>query len=157
MKTNKNFIERLNGVNFGKRALLLSIIAACISLLVKVFVVPFIQHKYNNSFFIALKFWINLIENIAILNVLLFFVCLIFFKAKIGNKILYYMQSRDTTYNKDKWIGTWLNSIIISIIIIGITTYVYYTLFKNWWQYLFFLLLLCLPFVIKNKLQIFKK
>jgi hypothetical protein len=67
------------------------------------------------------------------------------------------MQLKDTTYFKDKWIGWWLKSILFSMLIIGITTFVTNTLFKSWFSYLFFIAIVCLPFFLKKKLNQLQK
>jgi hypothetical protein len=154
---NKSFIEKLNGLNFGKTTMILSFVAIAISLITKIFIVPFIEKNYGNSFYTNLKTTINIIENLAIVNLVAFFVSIIFFRQKAGSKILYYMQLKDTTYFKDKWIGWWLKSILFSMFIIGITTFVTNTLFKGWFSYLFFIAIVCLPFFLKKKLNHFQK
>jgi hypothetical protein len=154
---NKSFIEKLNRLNFGKTAMVFSFIAIGASLITKVFIVPFIEKDYSKHFYTNLKTIINIIENIAILNLLAFFVSIIFFKQKIGGKILYYMQLKDITYFKEKWIGWWLKSILFSMLIIGITTFVTNTLFKGWFSYLFFIAIVCLPFFLKKKLNHLQK
>ncbi len=157
MKNNKSFIEKLNGLNFGRTAMVLSFIAIGASLITKLFIVPFIQKDYINNFYTNLKTTISILENLAIINIVGFFISILFFRNKIGGKILYYMQLKDTSYFKDKWIGWWLKTILFSMLIIGITTFVTNTLFKGWFSYLFFIAIVCLPFFLKKKLTQLQK
>jgi hypothetical protein len=153
VRSRKSFVENLNGVNFGNRALWGTAGAVVVSLLVKIFYVPLIQKDFQNKFFTKLRFWISLVENIAIANILIFFVCIFFFREKIGGKLLFYMQHKGAAYHKDRWIIYWMQTLLIALIIVGITTFISSTIFKSWTQYILLLVLLCLPFLLKDKLS----
>jgi hypothetical protein len=145
-----NFLEKMNKQNFGKKAFFFTLIAIAISLFVKLFWVPKNVELLSNAFFIKFKFWIKVVENIAMLNIAAFFICLIAFKQKIGFTIIQAMQGQNTT---NKWIPFWLQTILYSLIILGITTFITHTLFKSWVQYFLLIALIVVPFLLKNKLQ----
>jgi hypothetical protein len=152
MKSNKSFIEQMNGVNFGKKAMIYSIVGILISFLIKLFYVPTIEKHFEEEGFKKFKLFVSIIEYMAIFNIAIFFICIIAFKEKIGFTLIRTMQTNHKEAHT-KWIRLWLKSILVCIIILGITTFITHTLFKSWIAYLFLVGLLLLPFLLKNKLQ----
>ncbi len=143
----------MNSASFGKSGMYIAGITVLTIFFVKLLVVPFISHLYTTPFFVALRFWVYLIENLAIFNIIAFFLCIIFFKKQIGSKLLYAMQLKDKRYFKDKWILHWLSSIWVCIGIIGITTVITQALFKSWGSFIILLLIISIPYYILPKIK----
>jgi hypothetical protein len=153
MKSNKSFIEKMNDANYGKRGMYIAGVTILAILIVKLFVVPVFEPLHERPFFRNVRFWNNLIENIAIFNIAAFFLCIVFFKEKIGHKLLYAMQLKDKNYFKEKWVLLWLKSLWISIAIIGVTTVISQALFKSWMSFIWLILFLCIPFYMLPKIK----
>lgn len=153
MNTNATFIDKMNRQNFGKKAIIITGLAILFSFVVKCYCVPILTPKYDEPFFKNLKFIISIIDNFILLNIICFFVALIGFKKTIGIQIVQTMQN----YRPNKYIKLWLQSLLISFILLGITTFITHTLFKSWWQWIFLVLLATLPFILRSKLQQLKQ
>lgn len=150
---NKSFLEKMNDANYGKRGLYIAGITLLAILVIKLLVVPFLQPLEKRPFFASLKYWNNIIENIALFNIIAFFLCIIFFRQQIGGKLLYAMQLKDKTYFKDKWILIWLKSIWVCLGIIAITTVIGHAFFKSWMSFIFLCIFISIPFYLMPKLQ----
>lgn len=148
-----SFLQKMNSLNYGKRAAVLSYIAIAVTLVIKLFIVPLLSKHYSNNAFITGKLVIRIVENVAILNVIIFFICILFLRKQIGHKVLYYMQLQNTQHFTHKWIGHWLQSLLICLVIIGITTFISATLFGSWGSYLFFVVLILIPFLLRKQLM----
>ncbi len=149
----KSFLEKLNESNYGKRGMYIAGATIVAIVLIKVFVTPQIEHNFKHPNWLLFKSVVETIETIAVINTFAFFGAILLFREKIGHKIMYAMQLRDTSYFKDKWILYWIKSLWICFIAIGFTTVIKQSLFKSWESFFFLLLLLVFPFFILPKLR----
>ncbi len=149
----KSFIEKIQNANFGKRGIYIGVATLVAIVIIKLFVTPLIQPYFENGFWRAFKQIVKTTENLVMLNIFAFFICIIFFKNSIGGKIIYAMQLKDKSYFKDKWILLWMQSLLWCFVILGITTVVQQALFKSWNSFFFLCLFICIPFLIMPRLQ----
>jgi hypothetical protein len=149
----KSFIEKLQNANFGKRGLYIGIATLVAIVVIKLFITPLLQPYYGNAFWKSAKYIVRLCENIAMFNVVAFFASIFFLRNGVGGKIVYAMQLQDKSYFKDKWILWWLQSILISFVVLGITTVIQQALFKSWMSFLYLCVFISIPFFIMPKLQ----
>jgi hypothetical protein len=149
----QSFFEKMNEANTGKKGIYIAGATVIAILLIKLILVPILAPLDERPFFNHLKYWNNLVENIALVNILIFFVLIIFYRQGIGGKLLYAMQLKDKTYFQEKWILVWLKTIWISLAILAITTVISQAFFKGWGSFIFLVLLVGIPFYMNYKLK----
>lgn len=149
----KSFIEKLNDANYGKRGIYIAAGTFAVILLVKLFVTPTLEPRFGEPFWVALRRTVEIVETLVMLNLFAFFISIIAFKEKIGHKIIYAMQLKDTSYFKDKWVLFWIKSIWISFGVLAVTTVIKQSLFKSWSSFFFLIAMLCIPFFIMPRLR----
>ncbi len=136
---------QLNKTNFSKSALIATVVAVVISVILKLFfkndITPYFELDVAKTIFRIL----SIAETVCLINIMLFMLYLIAPMIPALQRIQIHLPKN--------FVKIWYFSIVICFITITFTTFIEYTFFKSWIKYIFLLVIIAIPFVFYKKLQ----